>query len=165
MQHCLFLLYLTLGNPISLYPCIADLSILRHNLHLIIMANTNRRIPNAAAEPTRQSRRAAGKNPTADSPVLRFGWYDRGEPKDLPDSSAGTSRGTKVKCCVNRKSPPELLGADPVIQATLDSEEVAALLPRIVPADGQEATADTPANHKEATAQLPHIVPKPPQIG
>ena len=111
------------------------------------------------------------------APQLRFSQYDRGEPKDPPDSSAGTSRGTKVKCRINCKSPPELLGADPVIQetnvdphavlppATLDSEEAAALMPPIVPTDGQEATTDTPANHKEATAQLPHIVPKPPQIG
>ncbi len=73
------------------------------------MANTNRRNPNAAAEPTRQSRRAAGKRPTADSPALRFSQYDRGEPKDPPDSLTGTSRGTKVK----HKSLPELLGSHP----------------------------------------------------
>jgi hypothetical protein len=40
-----------------------------------------------------------------------------------------------------------------------------ALPPPIIPADGQEATADTLANHEEAMAQLPHIVHKPPQIG
>ena len=41
----------------------------------------------------------------------------------------------------------------------------AALLPPIVPADGQEATAEPPANCKEAMAQPPPIVPEPPQTG
>ena len=136
------------------------------------MANTNRRNPNTAVEPTHQSRRAADKRPTADSPALRFRQYDRGGPKDPQESLTDTLTRTKA----TRKSPPELTGTCPVIQetnvnppavlpATLDSEEVAALLPPTVPTDGQEATTKPPANHKEATAQLPHIVPKPPQIG
>ena len=58
------------------------------------MANTNQRNPNAAAEPAHQSRQVAGKRPTADSPALRFCRYDRGGPKDLPESSAGTSTHT-----------------------------------------------------------------------
>ncbi len=134
------------------------------------MANTNWKNPNAAAEPTRQSRRATGKRPTEDSSALRYCWYDRGGPKDPPESLAGTSMRTKA----NRKSPPQIIGARPVIQktnvdppavpATLDSEEIVVLPPPIVPAVGQESTAVTPANLEEATAQLPWIVPQPPPI-
>ena len=47
-----------------------------------------------------------------------------------------------------------------VLPATIDSEEVVVLLPPIVLADGQEATAKPPANQEEATAQLPHVVPQ-----
>ena len=94
------------------------------------MVNTNRRNPNAAAEPTLQSRQAAGKCPTAGSTALQFSQYDRGGPKDPPESSAGTSTRTKAK----RKLPPELLVGRPVVQktnvdppailpATLDREE------------------------------------------
>ncbi len=52
-----------------------------------------------------------------------------------------------------------------ILPATLDREEVTVLPSPIVPANGQEATENPPANHKEATAQLPPIVPEPPQIG
>jgi hypothetical protein len=97
------------------------------------MANTNRKNPNAAAEPTCKSRQAAGKRPTQDSPALQYHGYDRDGPKDPPESLVGTSTCTKAKC----KSPPERKGACPVIQqtnvdpsvvpATLGSEEVVAL--------------------------------------
>ena len=83
------------------------------------MANTNRSHPNAAAEPTRQSRRAAGKRPTESSPALRHRRYDRGVPKDPPDSSTGTSTRTKSKRTKdNLKPPPELLDGRPAIQQT-----------------------------------------------
>ncbi len=65
---------------------------------------------------------------------------------------AGTSTRTKA----NRKSPPELLDA---------REEVAAPPPPNVPPDGQEATAEPPANFQEATAQLPPIAPELPPFG
>ena len=52
-----------------------------------------------------------------------------------------------------------------ILPATLDREEVAALLPPIVPLDGQETMAEPPANREEATVQPLPIVPKPPQIG
>ncbi len=87
------------------------------------MANTNGRNPNVTAELTHQSRRAAGKCPTADSLALRLSWYDKGQPKDPPDSSAGTSTRTKVKGRVNRTSPPELLLPGPVIQETNVDED------------------------------------------
>ena len=135
------------------------------------MANTNRKNPNAAAEPTCQSRQVAGQRPTADSPALRFSGYDRGGPKDLPESLAGTSTCTKAK----HKSLPERKGArrimqetnvdPPAVPTTLDSKEVLVLLPPIVPTVDQESMADTPANLEEATAQLLWIVPQPPPIG
>ena len=135
------------------------------------MANTNRSDPNATAEPTRKSRQAAGKCPTADSPALWYQRYDRGGPKDPPESLVGTLMHTKAK----RTTPPERKGACPVIQqtnvdpsvvpATLGSEEVVALLPPAVPTVGQESMADFPANIEDATAQLPWIVPQPPPIG
>ena len=124
------------------------------------MANTNPRNPNASPEPTRQSQQVAGKRPTADSPALRFSQYDKGQPNDPPDSSTGTSRGTKVKRRYNCRSPPELSGADPVIQETnvdppaiLAHQEVTAQPPPIVPTDRQEPTV-----------QQPSIVPNPPKI-
>ena len=52
---------------------------------IIIMANTNRRNPNAG-EPTCRSGRAAGKRPTALSPLLQHNRYDLGKRKDLPES-------------------------------------------------------------------------------
>ena len=106
------------------------------------MANNNRRNPNAnaAAEPTHQSRQAAGKRPTADSPALRFSLYDKGQPKDPPDSSAGT----KIKRRGNHKSPPELLLVDPNPQQNVE-------LPVIL-------------DHQEVTAQPPLVDPAPPQI-
>jgi hypothetical protein len=135
------------------------------------MANTNRKNPIAAAEPAHQSRQAAGKHPTHDSPALRYRRYDRGGPKDPPESLVGTSTRTKAK----RKSLSERKGACPVIKqtnadppvvpATLDSKEVVALPPPIVPTVGQESTADTPANIEDATVQLPWIVPQSPPIG
>ncbi len=80
------------------------------------MANTNRSNPNAAAEPTRQSRRAAGKRPTENSPALRYRWYDRGGLKDPPETIVGTSARTKSKYTKdNRKPPPELLDGHPTI--------------------------------------------------
>ena len=102
----------------------------------------------------------AGKRPTADSPALRFSRYDKGQPNNPPDYLAGTSRGTKVKRRANCKSPPELSGANPIIQETnvdppaiLVRQEVTAQPPPIVPAD----------RHK-ATAHQPSIVPDPPKI-
>ena len=122
------------------------------------MATTNRRNLNAAAEPTRQSRQADGKCPPADSPTLRFSRYDRGRPKDPPDSSTGT----KVKRRVNCKSPPdsELLLVDPVTQqnveppAILDCQEVMVQPPPIVPA---------PPLIEEPSAKgtMPTLVPLP----
>ncbi len=114
------------------------------------MANTNRSNPNAAAEPTRQSRWTAGKRPTESSPTLRYPRYDRGGPKDPPDSSTGTSTRTKSKHTTKdkRKTPPELLDARLSIQQTnvdlsvapaaLCSEEVVALPPSADPTVGQE---------------------------
>ena len=78
------------------------------------MANTNWKNPNAAAKPTRQSRQAAGKRSTEDSPALRYRRYDRGGSKDPPKSLVGTAMRTKAK----HKSPPERKGACPVIQET-----------------------------------------------
>ncbi len=127
------------------------------------MANTNQSNPNAAAEPTRQSWWAAGKRPTEDSPALRYRRYDRGGPKDPPESLVGTSTRTKTKRTKDkRKTPPELLGARPVTQQTnvdpsvvpaaLGSEEVVALPPPAVPTVGQESTAVFPANIEDAAA-------------
>jgi hypothetical protein len=140
------------------------------------MANTNRRNPKAAAEPTRQSRRVAGKRPTEDSPTLRYRRYDRGGPKDPPESLVGTSTRTKAtRTKANCKTLPELLDAFPVIQQTnvdpsvvpaaLSSEEVVEPPPPAVPTVGQETTADFPANIEDATAQLPWIDPQSPPIG
>ncbi len=123
------------------------------------MANTNRSNPNAAAEPTCQSWRAAGKCSTENSPALRYRWYDKGGPKDPPDSLAGTSTRTKSKCTKDkRKTPPELLGARPAIQQTnvdlsvapaaLGSEEVVVLPPPADPKVGQEST-DFPCEHRK----------------
>jgi hypothetical protein len=139
------------------------------------MANTNRSNPNAAAEPTRQSQGAAGKRPTESSPALRYRQYDRGGPKDPPDSLAGTSTRTKSKRTKDkRKTPPELLDAPPAIQQTnvdlsvasaaLGSEEVVALPPPAVPTVRQEST-DYSANIENAKAQPPWIVPQTPPIG
>jgi len=68
---------------------------------IIIMANTKRRNPNAP-EPTRRSARAAGKRPTASSPLLRHTRYDnKGDKrKDLPETLAiqtGTESNTQCK--------------------------------------------------------------------
>ncbi len=140
------------------------------------MANTNRSNPNAAAEPTRQSRRTAGKRPTESSPALRYRRYDRGGPKDPPDSLAGTSTRTKFKHTTKdkRKTPPELLDARLPIQQTnvdlsvapaaLGGEEVVALPPSADPTAGQETT-DFSTNIKNAKTQPPWIVPQPPPIG
>ena len=40
-QHCLFLLYLTIANPISVYPCVTTPSILLDNLHLLYTFTDN----------------------------------------------------------------------------------------------------------------------------
>ena len=125
------------------------------------MANTNPRNPNASPEPTRQSQQVAGKRPTADSPALRFSQYDKGQPKDPPESSAGTSAGTTLKRCINRKSPSELLLHGPVIQETnveppvvLDHQEVMAQPPPIVPAPSK---IDEPS----PKGTMPTLVPLP----
>ena len=139
------------------------------------MAKSNRSNPNAAAEPTRQSRRTAGKRPTESSPALRYSRYDRGGPKDPPDSLAGTATPTKSERTKDkRKTPPELLDARISIQQTnvdlsvapaaLGSEEVVAQPPSADPTVGQEST-DYPANIKNAKAQPPWIVPQPPPNG
>ncbi len=56
---------------------------------IIIMANTNRRNPNAP-EPTRRSARVAGKRPTTSSPLLQHTRYDnKGDKrKDPPETLA-----------------------------------------------------------------------------
>ena len=125
------------------------------------MANTNRN--NAAAEPTRQSRRAAGKRPTESSPALRHRRYDRGVPKDPPESLVGTSSRTKSKRTKdNRKPPPESLGGNPAIQQTnVDLSVAPAAL------GGEEVVAQPPSATvgEETTAQPPWIDPQPPPIG
>ena len=129
------------------------------------MANTNRN--NAAAEPTRQSRRAAGKRPTESSPALRHRRYDRGVPKDPPDSSTGTSTRTKSKRTKdNLKPPPESLDGRPAIQQTnvdlsvapaaLGGEEVVAQPPSTTVS---QETTDCPTNIKNTKAQPPWIDP------
>ena len=151
MQQHSFFLYLTLGNPISLYPCIAGPSILIDNLYLLYTFTHYHHDKYQSEEPQR----------CCCSPTLRYHQYDRGGPKDPPVSLVGTSRHTEAK----RKSPPERKGAQLVIQqtnvdplvilATLDSKEVVVLLPPTVPTVGQESTADTPANIEDKTTQLP----------
>ena len=119
------------------------------------MVDTNRRNPNAAVEPTRQSRQAAGKCPTADSPCLRFSQYDRVQPKDPQDSSTGT----KVKRQGNCKPPPELLLVGPVIQQNVEPpaiyrQEVMAQPPLLDPALPQ-------IEEPSAKGTIPTLVPLP----
>jgi hypothetical protein len=139
------------------------------------MANTNRSNPNAATEPTRQSRRTAGKRPTANSPALRYRRYDKGGPKDPPETIVGTSTRTKSKRTKdNPKTPPELLDGRPAIQQTnvdlsvapaaVGGEEVVAQPPSADPTVGQETT-DFPTNIENPKAQPPWIDPQPPPFG
>jgi hypothetical protein len=127
------------------------------------MANTNCNNPNAAAEPTRQSQRAAGKRPTENSPALQYCGYDRGGPKDPPETIVGTSARTKSKRTKeNCKPPPELLDGRPAIQQTnVDLSVVPAAL------GGEEVVAQPPSAtvSKETTAQPPWIDPQLPPIG
>ena len=61
------------------------------------MANFNRRNPNAP-EPTLRSARAAGKRPTASSPLLRRTWYDnKGDKRKDPLETLAIQTGTESK--------------------------------------------------------------------
>ena len=53
LQHCLFLLYLTLGNPISLYPRVSRPFILVDNLHLLYTSTHNHHGKYQLKEPQR----------------------------------------------------------------------------------------------------------------
>ena len=79
------------------------------------MVNTNRRNPNAG-EPTRQSGRAAGKRPTASSPLLQHTrWFDLGKRKDPPESFPLPLESTIQQCTVSntqRKDLPNDLRKD-----------------------------------------------------
>jgi hypothetical protein len=97
------------------------------------MANTNRRNPNTA-EPTRQSGRAAGKRPTASSPLLRHSRYNLGKRKDPPESlplESTVQQGTDSN--TQRKDLPKDLHKDspkdsPTLQLTIEERKQLLLL-------------------------------------